>query len=91
MTVSLDSFVSPTCEALVISLSMFIAEHNLPFASLDHLNQLLKKRIPNSKIVKNMCINRQKGQNIIKSITEPTNSAEISKITKNQYYPKTWL
>ena len=51
-SVKIDSFVAPGCEEqrtnesakkLEIALSLFIAEHNLPFASLDHLNHLLKK------------------------------------------------
>ncbi|XP_036317445.1 uncharacterized protein LOC118732390, partial [Rhagoletis pomonella] len=39
-------------KCLEVRLSCFVAEHNLPFAMMDHLNLLLKNTITDSKIIK---------------------------------------
>lgn len=77
---------SENAKKLEISLSLFIAEHNLPFAVLDHLNILLKQNLSDSEVVKKMVMNRHKGQIIIKEIMAPENSKIISEITNRQYF-----
>lgn len=92
-TISIKNFtkenkdpVQELTKKLEISLSLFVAEHNLPFTVLDHLNLLLKSNIPDSKIVKKICINRKKGQKVIKHLIAEENLDEIRQLTQNQYY-----
>lgn len=71
---------------LTLALSLFVASHNLPFSALEHLNSLLKINIDDSKIVKNLNINRKKAQKITKYAIAPENTKFIKNITKDQYY-----
>lgn len=93
-TLKMSNFALPNCEEMRISssakeleirLCLFVAEHNLPFASLDHLNQCVKT-VKDSKIISKMCINRQKGQKIIRSVTGPQNCKSIANAANTQYY-----
>lgn len=69
-----------------VKLSCFVAEHNLPFAIMDHLNVLLKNSITDSKIVQKFCINRMKAQQIITKVTGPENCKSIIEFCKKKYY-----
>lgn len=64
----------------------FVAEHNLSFSILDHLNLLIKSGITDSNIVKQFCINRKKATTIVTECTGPTNLKQVANICKNQYF-----
>ncbi|XP_019895226.2 uncharacterized protein LOC109614260 [Musca domestica] len=93
-TPKLDAFVEnttkhcPSTEAakLEIMVCLFVAEHNLPFTILDHLNQIIKNGIPDSQITRKFLINRHKGQQVINSVTGPKNTKAISKFCNANYY-----
>lgn len=79
----------PTTEMakkLEVKLCLFVAEHNLPFSILDHLNELIKSGIPDSQIAKKFLINRHKGQKIITSATGPENTKTIMEFCNDNYY-----
>ncbi|XP_036328610.1 uncharacterized protein LOC118740947 [Rhagoletis pomonella] len=80
-----ENRIMHSAKDLEIRLCLFVAEHNLPFTSLDHLSQCVKT-VKDSKIVSKMCLNRQKGQKIITSITGPENCKSICNAANTQYY-----
>lgn len=54
---------SPTKESarkLELMVSAFVAEHNIPFAALEHLNSIIKYGVHDSEVVKQFNINRKK-------------------------------
>jgi len=54
-----------------IKLSGFLAQHNISFLSIDHLEPLLKEIFPDSKICQKMKLKRTKATNIIKNVFAP--------------------
>lgn len=84
-TTSVDS-VSNKAKDLEIMLTLFVAEHNLPFTILDHLNYVLKNGITDSNIVKSLIINRNKGTKIVKDCIGPSNSKQVINLCQQQYY-----
>lgn len=72
-------------QELEIRLSLFIAEHNLPFNCLDHLTKCLKT-VKDSKTISKLSLNRLKGQNIITSASGPENVNNLVEFTKTHYY-----
>lgn len=67
-------------------LCLFVAEHNLSFSILDHLNNIIKRAISESLVIKKFLINRQKAQNIITSILGPENTKMVSTFCNNNYF-----
>jgi len=62
-----------------IKLSGFLAEHNISFLSIDHLEPLLKDIFPDSKICQQMKLKRTKATNIIKNVFAPTEKDLLTK------------
>lgn len=92
-TPKIDAFMkNPLCpteqsaKKLEIMLTMFVAEHNLPFTILDHLNSLIKQGISDSQIVKKININRKKAKQIVTEVIGPENVKEIKNFCKDNYY-----
>lgn len=89
----MDNFLkSTTCpiaesaRKLEVMLSMFVAEHNIPFTILDHLNNIIKEGVPDSQISKKFLINRAKGQKILTNLIGPANTDSISIFCQENYY-----
>ncbi|XP_065361974.1 zinc finger MYM-type protein 6-like [Calliphora vicina] len=86
LTIAARCPVAESARKLEIMLSAFVAEHNIPFATLDHLNHIIKNGINDSQITKKFNIYRQKGQQIVTNLTGPENTTSISKFCQNNYY-----
>lgn len=65
-----------------LRLSAFFAEHNVAFQVIDHLVPLLKEILPDSEILKNVTLGRQKCTNIIKNVLAPTLNEDLVKILR---------
>ncbi|CAH1099853.1 unnamed protein product [Psylliodes chrysocephalus] len=62
-------------KSLEIGISAFFAEHNIAFQNVDHLIDVLKNKIPDSKIVKDVALHRTKVE-----------TEEITQFLKNQRF-----
>lgn len=78
--------IAESARKLEIMLSMFVAEHNLSFSALDHLNDVIKEGVTDSQIAKKILINRQKAQKIITNLTGPLNINNITEFCMKNYY-----
>lgn len=78
--------VKESAKKFEIMLCAFVAEHNLPFAAVNHLNNVIKEGITDSNIVKKININRLKVQKIITNDLGPENTKAISVFCSNNYY-----
>lgn len=78
--------VAESARKLEVMLSVFIAEHNIPFDIFDHLNNITKAGVHDSEIAKKFNINRSKGQKILTNITGLENSKSITVFCKDNYY-----
>lgn len=65
-----------------IKLSLYFAEHNVAFSAMDHLIDLLKEIIVDSKIVKDMKLKRTKCTEIIKNVIGESETKELVDILK---------
>jgi hypothetical protein len=54
--------------SLELRLSAFIAEHNVAFQVVDHLVDVLKNELPDSKIMKDVRLKRSKCTALIKNV-----------------------
>lgn len=54
-----------------IKFSALLAEHNVAFQFIDHLEELMKNVFPDSKICQKMKLKRTKATNIIKNVISP--------------------
>lgn len=66
-----------------IKLSGFLAEHNISFLSIDHLEPLLKDIFPDSQICQKMKLKRTKATNIIKNVFAPIEKDILTKKLNN--------
>lgn len=69
-----------------LKLVMFVAEHNLPLRTLDHLPKLISSICPDSKIAKNLQCGRKKGTNICLQSTGPFQFKQIVSALKRCYF-----
>lgn len=69
-----------------IKLSGFLAEHNISFLSIDHLEPLLMDIFPDSKICQKMKLKRTKATNIIKNVFAPTEKSILTKKLNNNKF-----
>ncbi|XP_053949419.1 uncharacterized protein LOC128857699 [Anastrepha ludens] len=77
--------LSIAAKSAEIRIAAFCAEHNIPYAALDHLSDLLKSSLSGSKIAHKIVLKRTKGTAIVKNVigeTEKCRLAEKLKITK---------
>lgn len=78
--------IEQSAKKFEIMLTIFIAEHNLSFSILNHLNNLIKEAVPDLQIVKKVNINRRKAKHIVVDVTDPENSYDIQQFCQNNYY-----
>ncbi|XP_053946230.1 uncharacterized protein LOC128855364 [Anastrepha ludens] len=77
--------LSIAAKSAEIRIAAFCAEHNIPYAALDHLSDLLKSSFSDSKIAHKIVLKRTKETAIVKNVigeTEKCRLAEKLKITK---------
>lgn len=80
---SKDSRFDNEVKELEISLCSFFVEHNISYRAMDHLSNLLKSKITDSKLVKNINIARTKTRGIITNVIGATHKEELAKKIKN--------
>ncbi|XP_060858585.1 uncharacterized protein LOC132935958 [Metopolophium dirhodum] len=69
-----------------IKLSALLAEHNVAFSLINHLEPLLKEIFPDSKICKEMKLKRTKATNIITNVIAPVEKEMLSlKLNKSKF------
>jgi len=69
-----------------IKLSVFLAENNVAFLVIDHLEELLKNIFPDSKICKQIKLKRTKATNIIKNVIAPSEKdGLVEKLTSSKF------
>lgn len=61
-----------------ITMSLFIAEHNLAFSLMDHLPKMIRYAFPDSEIAKQVKCGRKKTTKILTDVIAPYNSKQIS-------------
>lgn len=64
----------------------FIAEHNLPFAMLDHLPKFLTNACPDPEIAKSIKCGRKKGTQLVSQIIAPEQMSIIAKDLNNFFF-----
>lgn len=69
-----------------IKLSGFLAEHNISFLSIDHLETLLKEIFPDSKICQKIKLKRTKATNIIKNVFAPVERGVLTNKLNNSKF-----
>lgn len=62
-----------------IKLSAFLAEHNIAFLAINHLESVLKNIFKDSKICQKINLKRTKATNIIKNVIAPSEKEVLSK------------
>lgn len=67
-----------------LKLAAFMAEHKIPYSSMDHLSDLLVDAFPDSNIVKNMKIKHTKLQVIINNVLGDSEKAALIADLKSQ-------
>ncbi|CAG5056618.1 unnamed protein product [Parnassius apollo] len=69
-----------------IKLSAFFAEHNIAFSVADHLTDLLKEVVTDSKLIKEIELKRTKITGVIKNVLGEGHKADLAqKLQKNQF------
>lgn len=69
-----------------IKLSAFLAEHNVAFRVIDHIEGVLKEIFPDSKICQKLKLKRTKATNIIKNVIAPSEKEVlITKLNRTQF------
>jgi hypothetical protein len=63
-----------------IEICGFLAEHNIPFRVIDHLEAAMKKWFPDSKICQKVSLKRTKATNVIKNVIAETEKNELAKV-----------
>lgn len=63
----------------------FIAEHNLPFAIIDHMVELCKVMFPDSVIAQDLCMKRTKCTDVAKRMGMCVTNALVLKIRKHKF------
>lgn len=63
-----------------ISLCSFIAEHNLPYRTMDHLCLFMKNVLRDSKIAHNIYAGRTKTRTVIVNVIGETHKKELTVI-----------
>jgi len=66
-----------------IKICGFLAEHNIPFNTMDHLTDVLKKAFPDSKIAEGLHLGRTKSTNIVKHVIGQNHKDELINDLKN--------
>lgn len=69
-----------------ILLSGFLAKHNIAFLVIDHLEPLLKRIFPDSKICQQIKIKRTKATNIIKHVIAPVEKKALANKLNNSKF-----
>lgn len=77
-----DNIFEDQVKELEISLCGFLAEHNIPYRAVDHLSNLIKNKIPDSKVAKNINLGRTKARGIITNVIGGTHKEELSEKLK---------
>ena len=72
--------------SLEISLSAMTAKHNLPISHMDTLQNVLKKNVPDSKVIQALQCGRTKTTGIIKHVIAPAASKELHDILKKTLF-----
>jgi hypothetical protein len=69
-----------------IKLTGYLAEHNISFNSIEHLEGLLKSIFPDSKICQKIKLKRTKATSIIKNVITPCAKENLAyKLKQNQF------
>lgn len=87
-TFSVNTFVkqNTNIDKAELKMTMFLAEHNLPFLLLDHLGKLIRSCAPDSEIFKKVKINRKKGTFLMKNVIATENRDSIQEDLKSTPY-----
>lgn len=86
LTSSTKCTITESAKKLEIMLSAFVAEHNLPFTVLDHLNFIIKEGVHDSQITKKFNIHRKNGKELVTNLLGPENSKDIQNFCKNHHF-----
>lgn len=81
-----DSSFDSQVKQLEISLCGFIAEHNISYKAVDHLSNLLKKKVTDSKLIKNVNLSRTKARGVITNVIGETHKENLAEKLKNSKF-----